>query len=168
MDIPLVLMGYLNPIMQYGAENFCRSCHKIGIDGVIVPDLPFREYMTDYKPMADRYGLTFIMLITPETSEERIRLIDENTEGFVYMVSTVATTGSQESYSNKTLAYFSRINAMGLRNPRLIGFGVSNKNTWEAARSHAAGAIVGSAFVSLLGNKPSVREAVSSLRARLE
>ena len=168
VDIPLVLMGYLNPIMQYGAENFCRSCADVGIDGVIVPDLPFRDYLADYKPIADRYGLKFIMLITPETSEERVRLIDEHTDGFIYMVSTAATTGSQESYSDSTLDYFSRINAMGLRNPRLIGFGISNKKTWEAARNHAAGAIVGSAFVRLLGCEPSIREAVSSLRARLE
>lgn len=168
VDIPLVLMGYLNPIMQYGVENFCRSCRNIGIDGVIVPDLPFRDYLADYKPIADRYGLTFIMLITPETSEERIRLIDEHTDGFIYMVSTAATTGSQESYGDKTLAYFSRINAMGLRNPRLIGFGISNKKTWEAARSHAAGAIVGSAFVRLLGGESSIRSAVCGLRTRLE
>ena len=168
VDIPLVLMGYLNPIMQYGAEQFCLNCYNIGIDGVIVPDLPFRDYLTDYKPIADRYGLTFIMLITPETSEERIRLIDEHTDGFIYMVSTAATTGSQESYGDKTLAYFSRINTMGLRNPRLIGFGISNKKTWDAARAHAAGAIVGSAFIRLLGSEPSIREAVCSLRARLE
>ena len=167
-DIPLILMGYLNPIMQYGVENFCRSCRKVGMDGVIVPDLPFRDYLEDYKPVGDRYGLKFIMLITPETSEERIRLIDAHTDGFIYMVSTASTTGTRESFDKKTRDYFSRIDAMGLKNPRLIGFGISNRATLEDARTYAAGAIVGSAFVRLLGSESSVPAAVDSLMSRLE
>ena len=166
VDIPLILMGYLNPIMQYGVENFCRSCRDTGIDGVIVPDLPFRDYLADYKPIGDRYGFKFIMLITPETSEERIRLIDEHTDGFVYMVSTAATTGAQDSFGESTQAYFRRIDAMGLRNPHLIGFGISNHKTFKAACANAAGAIVGSAFIRLLGSESSVQDAVSGLLAR--
>ncbi|MBE5033059.1 tryptophan synthase subunit alpha [Gallalistipes aquisgranensis] len=166
-DIPLILMGYLNPIMQYGVENFCRSCREVGMDGVIVPDLPFRDYLEDYKPVGDRYGLKFIMLITPETSEERIRLIDAHTDGFIYMVSTASTTGTRESFDKKTRDYFSRIDAMGLKNPRLIGFGISNRATLEDARTYAAGAIVGSAFVRLLGSESSVPAAVDSLMSRL-
>ena len=99
VDIPLILMGYLNPIMQYGFENFCRSCHDVGVDGVIIPDLPFKDYLEEYKPVADRYELNIIMLITPETSEERIRFIDRNTEGFIYMVSSAATTGAQQDFN---------------------------------------------------------------------
>ena len=102
VDIPLILMGYLNPIMQYGFENFCRSCHEVGVDGVIIPDLPFKDYLKEYKPVADRYDLNVIMLITPETSEERIRFIDRNTEGFIYMVSSAATTGAQQSFDEVT------------------------------------------------------------------
>ena len=112
VSIPLILMGYLNPIMQYGIEAFCKRCAETGIDGVILPDLPLADYLRDYKPLADRYGLRFIMLITPETSEERIRLIDEHTDGFIYMVSTAATTGTQECFPDETLRYFERINAM--------------------------------------------------------
>ncbi len=102
VDIPLVAMGYLNPVMQYGIEEFCRACAEVGIDGVIIPDLPFADYMRDVKPVTERYGLHFISLITPETSEERIRLIDANTSGFIYMVSTASTTGAKESFDEKT------------------------------------------------------------------
>ena len=163
VSIPLILMGYLNPIMQYGIEAFCKRCAETGIDGVILPDLPLADYLRDYKPQADRYGLRFIMLITPETSEERIRLIDEHTDGFIYMVSTAATTGMQECFPDETLRYFERINAMELRNPRLIGFGISNPQTLRAAQRHAAGAIVGSGFIQALGQRPSIQEAVETL-----
>ncbi len=167
VSMPLILMGYLNPIMQYGVERFCRTCAETGIDGVIVPDLPFRDYLADYKPLGDRYGLKFIMLITPETSEERIRFIDEHTDGFIYMVSTASTTGTKERFGEDTLAYFDRINGMGLRNPRLIGFGISNRATFEAAQRHAAGVIVGSRFVKLLGSEPSPKEAAAALMRAL-
>lgn len=163
VDIPLIMMGYLNPIMQYGIKAFCESCVKVGIDGMIIPDLPFADYLRDFKPLLDKYGLYCIMLITPETSEERIRLIDEHTAGFIYMVSTASTTGAKDSFDSDTLGYFERINAMNLRNPRMIGFGISNKATFDAAARHAAGVIIGSAFVRLLGSEPIVRQAVQAL-----
>ena len=150
VTIPLVLMGYLNPIMQYGIEAFCQSCVESGVSGVIIPDLPFDDYLESIKPAADKYNLRIIMLITPETSEERIRFIDEHTDGFIYMVSSAATTGAQQSFDEQKQAYFRRINAMNLRNPRMIGFGISNKQTLESAQQNAAGAIIGSKFVQLL------------------
>lgn len=150
VHIPLILMGYLNPIMQYGFEAFCRQCRDTGIDGVIIPDLPFKDYMEEYRAVAERYDVKVIMLITPETSEERIRLIDAHTDGFIYMVSSAAITGAQKDFNEQKQAYFRRIAAMQLRNPRMIGFGISNKQTFESASAHAAGAIIGSKFVTLL------------------
>ena len=150
VKIPLVLMGYLNVIMQYGIENFCKSCVECGVFGAIIPDLPFADYMKDVKPIADRYDIRIIMLITPETSEERVRLIDEHTDGFIYMVSSAATTGAQKSFDDRKQEYFRKINAMQLRNPRMIGFGISNKQTLESSLQNASGAIIGSKFVSLL------------------
>ena len=135
VSIPLILMGYLNPIMQFGFEAFCRRCVEVGVDGVIIPDLPFKDYLEDYKPVADRYDIRIIMLITPETSDERIRFIDDNTDGFIYMVSSAAITGAQQEFNDAKQAYFSRINSMGLKHPRMIGFGISNKQTKEAAES---------------------------------
>lgn len=161
ISIPLVMMGYLNPIMQYGIEEFCKSCVEVGIDGVVIPDLPFADYLRDFKPVIEKYGLHCIMLITPETSTERIRLIDENTSGFIYMVSTASTTGARDSFDQLTLDYFDKVNAMQLHNPRMIGFGISNKITFDAASQYAAGVIIGSAFVRLLGEQPTVKEAVA-------
>lgn len=163
VQIPLLLMGYMNPVMQYGFENFCKKCSQTGIDGMIIPDLPFDDYITTFKPIADRYNLRIIMLITPETSEERIRLIDRNTEGFIYMVSSASTTGSQSSFDLSRKEYFKRIGQMNLHNPRLIGFGISNKQTFDAANEYASGAIVGSKFVQLLQECPTVRDGVSAL-----
>ena len=148
--LPLILMGYLNPILRFGFEAFCARCAEVGIDGVIIPDLPFADYMTDYRPLAQRYGLDMIMLITPETSEERIRAIDAATDGFLYMVSSASTTGARDTFDAPTLDYFRRIAALPLRNPRMIGFGVSNRATFSDACRHASGAIIGSRFVSLL------------------
>ena len=150
VEIPLVLMGYLNPILHYGFEAFCQSCVEAGVSGAIIPDLPFDDYLNVVKPIADRYDLRIIMLITPETSDERIRFIDEHTDGFIYMVSSAAITGAQQSFDDAKQAYFRRINAMNLRNPRMIGFGISNAQTLKAAQDNAAGAIIGSTFVSLL------------------
>ena len=150
VQIPLILMGYLNPIMQYGIDHFCQSCVESGVSGMIIPDLPFKDYQEVVKPVADRYDLRVIMLITPETSEERIRFIDDNTDGFIYMVSSAAITGAQKSFDEAKQDYFRRINAMNLRNPRMIGFGISNKQTLQSAQQNAAGAIIGSKFVTLL------------------
>lgn len=163
VSIPLILMGYLNPIMQYGIEAFCQSCVESGVSGVIIPDLPFKDYLDDIKPVADRYDLRIIMLITPETSEERIRFIDEHTEGFIYMVSSAATTGAQQSFDEQKQAYFQKINAMNLRNPRMIGFGISNKQTLESAQSNAAGAIIGSKFVQFLDEEKDANRALDRL-----
>jgi tryptophan synthase alpha chain len=150
VHIPLILMGYLNPILHYGIEAFCQSCVESGVSGMIIPDLPFDDYQKIVKPIADRYDLRVIMLITPETSEERIRFIDQNTAGFIYMVSSAAITGAQQSFDDAKQAYFRRINAMNLRNPRMIGFGISNRQTLQSAQQNAAGAIIGSKFVTLL------------------
>ena len=163
VEIPLVLMGYLNPIMHYGVETFCKSCVESGVSGAIIPDLPFKDYQDVVKPIADKYDLRIIMLITPETSEERIRFIDDNTDGFIYMVSSAAITGTQKSFDEEKQAYFKRINDMNLRNPRMIGFGISNKQTLEAAQNNAAGAIIGSKFVTLLNESKNADEALDKL-----
>ena len=143
-------MGYLNPIVRYGFENFCQKCVEVGIDGMILPDLPFRDYMEEYKPIADKYDLRIIMLITPETSDERIRFIDENTDGFIYMVSSAATTGAQKEFDAQKQAYFNKVRAMNLVHPTMIGFGISNNQTLKSAQANANGAIIGSKFVQLL------------------
>ena len=168
IHIPIILMGYLNPIMQFGFEAFCQACVKAGVSGMIVPDLPFADYMSSYKAIAEKYDLKMIMLITPETSEERIRLIDEHTSGFIYMVSSAAITGAQKSFDDQKQAYFHRINTMNLHNPRLVGFGISNKVTFEAAANNSRGAIIGSRFVQLLGSEPTAEAAVEKLLESLK
>jgi tryptophan synthase alpha chain len=150
VDIPLVLMGYLNPVFRFGFEAFCKRCKEVGVDGMIIPDLPFKDYLESYKEVAARYDLRFIMLITPETSGERVRLIDEHSSGFIYMVSSAATTGAQKDFDAQKQAYFKRIADMQLRIPRMVGFGISNRQTFDAACEYASGGIVGSRFVSLL------------------
>lgn len=167
VKIPLLFMGYLNPVMQYGFENFCCSCQECGIDGCIIPDLSFEDYLNDFKPVADKYDIKVIMLITPETSEERIRFIDAHTDGFIYMVSSAATTGTQSSFGERKQAYFQRINAMSLRNPRMVGFGISNKETFRTACDNASGAIIGSKFVALLGESRSPEIAIKRLHEEL-
>ena len=168
VNIPLVLMGYLNPILQYGIESFCQSSVESGVSGVIIPDLPFKDYMEMVKPVADRYDLRVIMLITPETSEERIRFIDEHTSGFIYMVSSAAITGAQKSFDEQKQDYFRRIDAMQLANPRMIGFGISNRQTLEMAQNNAAGAIIGSKFVTLLNETRNPAEALRLLDKALK
>lgn len=163
VKIPLVLMGYLNVILHYGIEEFCQSCVEAGISGAIIPDLPFKDYMEVVKPIADRYDLRIIMMITPETSEERIRFIDEHTDGFIYMVSSASITGAQKSFDDAKQAYFRRINDMNLKNPRMIGFGISNKQTLESAQGNAAGAIIGSKFVTLLNEFKNADKAMDML-----
>jgi tryptophan synthase alpha chain len=163
VKIPLVLMGYLNVIMHYGFERFFKSCVECGVSGCIIPDLPFKDYLQDIKPIADKYDVRVIMMISPETSEERIRFIDDHTEGFIYMVSSASITGAQSNFGDAKLAYFNRINAMNLKNPRMIGFGISNKQTLESAQDNAAGAIIGSKFVSLLGDTGNPDQAMDQL-----
>lgn len=163
VNIPLVLMGYLNVIMHYGYERFCQRCVECGVSGFIIPDLPFDDYLNEIKPLADRYNLRCIMMITPETSEERIRFIDRNTDGFIYMVSSASITGAQQNFDEAKQQYFQRINAMNLHNPRMIGFGISNRQTLESAQNNAAGAIIGSKFVTLLRNTGNADEALNQL-----
>ena len=163
VTIPLVLMGYLNPIMQFGFEHFCKQCTECGVDGMIIPDLPFKDYQEHYRFIAERYNLRIIMLITPETSEERVREIDEHTDGFIYMVSSASTTGAQQDFDVQKRNYFKRIEEMKLRNPRMVGFGISNKATFKAACEHASGAIIGSRFVTLLEEEKDPQQAITSL-----
>jgi len=161
VHIPLILMGYLNPVIQYGFERFCADCKRVGIDGMIIPDLPFNDYMNEYKPLADKHDLKIIMLITPDTSDERIHFIDNHTDGFIYMVSSASTTGAQQSFDEQKQAYFQKINAMNLKNPRLIGFGISNKTTLDSAFRNASGAIVGSKFIQCLNEEKDIYQAVA-------
>lgn len=168
VKIPLVLMGYLNPIMQFGFEFFCRKCAESGIDGVIIPDLPFIDYQKRYRIIAERHNIKVIMLITPETSEERVREIDKYTDGFIYMVSSAATTGAQQDFNEQKRAYFKRIEEMNLDNPLMVGFGISNKATFQAACEHAAGAIIGSRFVTLLEEEKDAEKAILRLKGALK
>ena len=168
VTIPLVLMGYLNVVMHYGVEAFFRSCVESGVSGCIIPDLPFQDYMDVVKPIADHYDVRVIMMITPETSEERVRFIDQNTDGFIYMVSSASVTGAQSGFDERKVAYFERINAMNLHNPRMIGFGISNRQTLQSAQANAAGAIIGSKFVSLLNETGNADQAIDRLYEALE
>ena len=161
--VPLVLMGYLNVVMHHGLERFFQNCVESGVSGCIIPDLPFKDYLETVKPLADRYDVRVVMMITPETSAERIRFIDEHTDGFIYMVSSAGITGAQQSFDEARMAYFGRIAAMNLRHPRMIGFGVSNRQTLESAQANAAGAIIGSKFVTLLRQTGDAEEAVGRL-----
>ncbi len=163
ITIPVVLMGYLNPIEQFGFENFCKECQKCGVDGVIIPDLPYKEYIDAFKAVANQYKIDVIMFITPETSLERVKLIDENSSGFIYMVSSAATTGAQKSFAGAQEKYFEKINSMQLKNPRVIGFGVSNRETFNSACKNSSGAIIGSHFVKLLGQESAIETAVDKL-----
>jgi tryptophan synthase alpha chain len=161
-------MGYLNIVMHYGYERFFEKCVESGISGVIIPDLPFQDYLDIIKPIADSHGIRVIMMITPETSEERIRFIDEHTDGFVYMVSSASITGAQSEFGDAKVDYFRRIDDMNLRNPRMIGFGISNRQTLESAQAYAAGAIIGSKFVTLLRETGDADEAINQLYKALE
>ncbi len=166
-DVPFIAMGYLNPIMQMGPENFFRRAKKAGIDAVIIPDLPFDTYMSEYKDLSRKYNLPMIMLITPETSEERIHLIDDHCDGFIYMVSAASTTGARDRFNDEQLSYFKRINDMDLKHQRLIGFGISNEQTFSEACQYSSGAIIGSQFIKSLTEAPTPQAAVADLIARI-
>lgn len=165
--IPFVLMGYLNPMMQYGMERLFERCQEAGIDALIIPDLPFREYLEHYKTLCEKYSIPIIMLITPETSEERIRLIDENCGGFIYMVSSASTTGTRERFTAEQIGYFKNVASMNLRNRRLIGFGISNPETLATVSEYSNGAIVGSLFIRSLSGADSIDDAVKILLKQL-
>jgi len=153
IHIPLVLMGYFNPMMQYGIERFCKKCQSIGIDGLIIPDLPVDLYQQEYKTLFDQYNLYNMFLITPQTSEERIRYIDNVSSGFIYMVSSASVTGSQSAFGNTQEDYFRRIAQMKLKTPQVVGFGISNAETYQTATRFIRGAIIGSAFIQFLEKK---------------
>lgn len=150
VSIPLIIMGYFNPILQYGVEAFCKKCEDVGIDGLIIPDLPVDVYHQDYQTIFERYGLINVFLITPQTSEERIRFIDSVSKGFIYMVSSASTTGAKTGFGEEQTRYFNRISEMNLNNPQIVGFGISNYETFAQATKHAKGAIIGSAFIKHL------------------
>ena len=168
VKIPLILMGYFNPVLQFGVERFCRKCRETGIDGVILPDLPLQEFNERYRHFFEEENLHLILLITPQTSEERIREIDNQSSGFIYMVSSASTTGSGQKRDDLSEAYFTYINDLQLKNPRLIGFGISDKVSFDLACRYAGGGIIGTAFLRALGQeKPLdqvVKEFVDSIR----
>jgi tryptophan synthase alpha chain len=166
IDIPLVIMGYFNPMMQFGIEKFCKSCESIGIDGLIIPDLPVDVYQREYKNLFDKHGLYNMFLITPQTSEERIRYIDKVSKGFIYMVSSASVTGAKNTFGNDQIDYFQRVSAMRLTSPTLVGFGISNSVTYAAATQYSNGAIIGSAFIKFLEDKgvERINEFVLSIR----
>ncbi|TBN05586.1 tryptophan synthase subunit alpha [Hyunsoonleella flava] len=147
VSIPLIIMGYFNPMFQYGVEAFCKKCQELGIDGLIIPDLPVDVYHEKYQAIFEKYGLINVFLITPQTSDERIRYIDSISNGFIYMVSSASTTGAKSGFGEEQTAYFERIGNMNLNNPQVIGFGISNNETFTQATKYAKGAIIGSAFV---------------------
>lgn len=150
VKIPLLIMGYFNPILQYGVEKFCEKCAEIGIDGLIIPDLPIEVYKENYLSIFEKHNLLNVFLITPQTSENRIRLIDEVSKGFIYMVSSASVTGTKDTFGEEQINYFKRIQSMNLKSPQIIGFGISNKNTFDIATDYAKGAIIGSAFINHL------------------
>jgi tryptophan synthase alpha chain len=150
VQIPLIIMGYFNPILQFGVEEFCAKCAEIGIDGLIIPDLPVDVYAEQYKSTFDKYGLINILLITPQTTNERIQFIDSVSNGFIYMVSSASVTGSQSGFGKTEFEYFERIAKLNLNNPQIIGFGIHSKKAIDETSLHQKGAIIGSAFVKNL------------------
>jgi len=153
VSIPLIIMGYFNPVLQYGVEAFCKKCQEIGIDGLILPDLPADVYDEQYKSTFEKYGLINVFLITPQTSDERIRYIDSISDGFIYMVSSASTTGAKTGFGAIQSEYFKRIDTMKLNNPQIVGFGISNNDTFRQATTYAKGAIIGSAFIKHVTQK---------------
>ncbi len=160
VSIPLVLMGYFNPVYQFGIKEFCEKCNEIGIDGTILPDMPLDEFETNYKTTFETNNLHNILLITPQTSEKRIRQIDNASAGFIYMVSSSSTTGAGKKVEDFQSEYFERIQQLNLKNPRLIGFGISDNATFENACKYANGAIIGSAFVSSFNPEIKIEDSV--------
>jgi tryptophan synthase alpha chain len=166
VNIPLVIMGYFNPMLQYGVEKFCATCAEIGIDGLIIPDLPVDVYADEYKAIFEQYGLKNIFLITPQTSDERIHFIDSVSDGFIYMVSSASVTGSSAGFGHTQEVYFQRIAQMNLKNPQVIGFGINNAETFQQATQFAKGAIIGSAFITYLkeNGTDNIKAFVESIR----
>ena len=149
INLPIILMGYMNPVMQYGLEKFCAAAEAVGVDGIILPDLPMYEFETEYQPLFAKHGLRFIFLVTPETGEERIRKIDSLSSGFLYAVSSSSTTGNNKAIEDQEM-YFKKLQDMKLKNPILVGFGIKDSATFAAACQHTNGAIIGSAYIKAL------------------
>ncbi len=168
VEIPLLLMGYLNPVIQFGMENFCKECSRIGIDGVILPDLPPLVYRDRFLPCFEKSDLHNILLITPQSDKERIRTIDKISRGFIYMVSSSSVTGIKGNFSEEQISYFKRVSEMNLKNPCLIGFGISDQEAFKMACKYAAGGIIGSAFVKILGQDGSVSENINQFIKRIK
>ncbi len=166
IDIPLVLMGYFNPMMQYGINKFCQRCQEVGIDGLIIPDLPVDVYHQEYKVLFDQHGLYNMFLITPQTPDERIRYIDKVSNGFIYLVSSASVTGAKSEFGSTQTDYFNRIQQMNLKTPTVVGFGISNAETYQAATKESRGAIIGSAFIKFLEQQGVARipEFISQIR----
>ena len=167
-DIPLIIMGYFNPILQFGVEEFCKKCNTVGIDGLIIPDLPVEIFEKDYKHIFDENNLLNMFLITPQTSNERIRFIDKVSKGFIYMVSSFSITGAVNSFDENQKKYFKRINSMDLKSELLIGFGISNNKTFLDAIKNSRGAIIGSAFIKFIKNngKENVNDFINLIRGK--
>jgi tryptophan synthase alpha chain len=161
ISIPVILMGYMNPVLQYGFEKFCADAAAVGIDGLILPDLPEYEFETEYGAIIKKHGLDFIFLVTPETSEERVKKLDSLSSGFLYAVSSSSTTGSDKVSTNRD-EYLQKLRNLGLNNPVLVGFGINNKQSFDAVCQLADGAIIGSAYIKALENNPNVNAATKS------
>jgi len=157
-DIPLLLMGYFNPVLRFGVERFAEQCYKTGIDGTIIPDLPVEEYTAHYEKIFDRNNLLNIFLVTPQSTDERIKYLDEISRGFLYVVSSSSTTGSTKDFRKSGSEYFRKLDALNLKAPRLTGFGISDRDTFNEACLHSNGAIIGSAFIKVLGEPGSLNE----------
>ena len=166
VQIPLLIMGYFNPMMQFGMENFCQKCHEIGIDGLIIPDLPLYVYENEYKSLFEKYNLKNIFLITPQTSNKRILQIDAISDSFIYMVSSASVTGSQSGFREEQIHYFKHIESLQLNNPQIVGFGIKDTTTFTQATTHQKGAIIGSAFIKFLAQNPirNIREFIEKIR----
>ncbi|WP_223648738.1 tryptophan synthase subunit alpha [Hymenobacter psoromatis] len=154
ITVPILLMGYLNPVVQFGVEKFCQQCQEVGVDGVILPDLPLEVFEREYQPLFTKYGLKNVFLVTPQTSAARVRQLDGLADGFIYLVAAAGTTGAQTDMNADVDAYLRRTKVLGLRNPTLVGFGISDAASFAAASRHTTGAIIGSAFIRLLQNTP--------------
>ena len=159
-DIPLIIMGYFNPIFQYGIDLFCKKCKEIGIDGLIIPDLPPEIYISDYKKFFQQNDLINIFLITPQTSDDRIKYIDSISDGFIYMVSSSSITGGEHNFTKENIDYFKRIKNLKLKSPKIIGFGISNREIFLTANNYANGCIIGSAFIKYIQ-----KNGISSIRS---
>ena len=166
VQIPLIIMGYFNPMMQFGMEKFCQKCAEVGIDGLIIPDLPLHVYETEYKAIFEKYNLKNIFLITPQTSNKRIQQIDSISDSFIYMVSSAAVTGSQSGFGSEQMDYFKGIADLNLKNQQIVGFGIKDKTTFNQATEFQKGAIIGSAFISFLKNNPisNIKEFINKIK----